>query len=245
MGIQPHTLFTEISANEKIDLPDIVRFGTPDDVAACVRFGIEAFRPVFASFEDLYGADLFHRLRPDWEKEQMAYIESACTDKETLVSMRNGQVSGFVVIETDVFDGIGAIELLAVDPSHENLGLGTLLNHKALNRLGEAGMVYAIVSTGNDPSHAPARRSYERAGFRPLPVQWNLMVKKLSPTMSETITVRDHNQPCEHGSLWSHWVNAANAKWWQEPECLGGRMMTLQKTSDGTWQEIEEVEPPS
>lgn len=63
--------------------------------------------------------------------------------------------------------------------------------------------------------------------------------------VSETITVRDHNKPCEHGSLWSHWVNAANAKWWQEPECLGGRKMTLQKTSDGTWREIKGADEPS
>jgi hypothetical protein len=29
----------------------------------------------------------------------------------------------------------------------------------------EAGMQVATVSTGGDPSHAPARRAYEKAGF--------------------------------------------------------------------------------
>jgi hypothetical protein len=28
----------------------------------------------------------------------------------------------------------------------------------------------AIVATGGDPGHAPARRTYEKAGFTPLPL---------------------------------------------------------------------------
>jgi hypothetical protein len=58
--------------------------------------------------------------------------------------------------------------------------------------------------------------------------------------MSESIRVRDHNQPCEHGSLWPHWINVAQARWWQEPECLGGREMILRPLPDGMWMEVEE-----
>jgi hypothetical protein len=58
--------------------------------------------------------------------------------------------------------------------------------------------------------------------------------------MSDTISVRDHSQPCEHGSLWPHWIERAKAKWWQEPECLGGREMTLLRLSDGVWVEVAE-----
>lgn len=58
--------------------------------------------------------------------------------------------------------------------------------------------------------------------------------------MSATISVRDHSQPCEHGSLWPHWLDAAEAKWWQEPECLGGRKMNLRSAGDGVWVEVED-----
>ena len=58
--------------------------------------------------------------------------------------------------------------------------------------------------------------------------------------MDDTIRVRDHSRPCEHGSLWSHWIEAPNAKWWQEPDCLGGRAMTLRRLDDGLWQEIDD-----
>lgn len=58
--------------------------------------------------------------------------------------------------------------------------------------------------------------------------------------MSDTITVHDHSEPCEHGSLWPHWLNAAKARWWHEPDCLGGKAMTLQHCGDGLWSEVEE-----
>jgi hypothetical protein len=57
--------------------------------------------------------------------------------------------------------------------------------------------------------------------------------------MSDTISVRDHSQPCEHGSLWPHWEHPAQAKWWQEPECLGGREMILRSLGAGMWAEDE------
>ena len=58
--------------------------------------------------------------------------------------------------------------------------------------------------------------------------------------MSDTISVRDHSQPCEHGSLWHHWFVPSEAKWWQEPDCLGGREMILRRLDDETWVEVEQ-----
>ena len=52
------------------------------------------------------------------------------------------------------------------------------------------------------------------------------------------MSVRDHSRPCEYGSLWPHWTEVAKAKWWQEPECLGGREIVLQQRPDGAWIEI-------
>ena len=43
----------------------------------------------------------------------------------------------------------------------------------SLARMREAGMRVATVATGADPSHAPARRAYEKAGFTvQIPVVW-------------------------------------------------------------------------
>jgi GNAT superfamily N-acetyltransferase len=60
--------------------------------------------------------------------------------------------------------------MLAVDPDHQTGGIGTALMEFALDRLKDAGMRIAMVETGGDPGHAPARRTYERAGFTLLPI---------------------------------------------------------------------------
>jgi GNAT superfamily N-acetyltransferase len=60
---------------------------------------------------------------------------------------------------------MGEIGLNAVDPAHVGHGVGTAMYDFALARMKEAGMRVATVSTGGDPSHMPARRAYEKAGF--------------------------------------------------------------------------------
>lgn len=63
--------------------------------------------------------------------------------------------------------------------------------------------------------------------------------------MSETIRVRDHSRPCEHGSLWPHWLEVAKARWWQEPDCLGGRELILRRVGKGVWEEVPaDGDPP-
>jgi hypothetical protein len=59
---------------------------------------------------------------------------------------------------------------------------------------------------------------------------------------STTITVRDHSRQCEHGYLWGHWLATKSAKWWNEPDCLGGHEMVLRRRSDGVWEEVDQAD---
>jgi ribosomal protein S18 acetylase RimI-like enzyme len=67
-------------------------------------------------------------------------------------------------------EGTGEVDLLAVHPDYQNRGIGTELNTFALDKMRESGVRLAVVATGGDPGHAPARRSYEKAGYTPLPL---------------------------------------------------------------------------
>ena len=58
--------------------------------------------------------------------------------------------------------------MLAVHPAHQNQGLGTQLNNFVLEEMKKSGVKMVVVGTGGDPGHAPARRSYEKAGFKAL-----------------------------------------------------------------------------
>jgi GNAT superfamily N-acetyltransferase len=66
----------------------------------------------------------------------------------------------------------GTVKLLAVHPDYQNGGIGTQLNTFALEQMRASGMRLAGLMTGGDPGHAPARRSYEKAGYAALPLVW-------------------------------------------------------------------------
>jgi GNAT superfamily N-acetyltransferase len=48
--------------------------------------------------------------------------------------------------------------------------LGAALTYFALAWMQDAGMSVAMVETGADPGHGPARRTYAKAGFELLPI---------------------------------------------------------------------------
>ena len=82
---------------------------------------------------------------------------------------RDGTVVGFIVFKLNHDTRIGVLGYNAVHPEHQSLGIGTMMYEFALGKMKEGGMRAANVETGGDSSHAPARRAYEKVGFRPLP----------------------------------------------------------------------------
>jgi N-acetylglutamate synthase-like GNAT family acetyltransferase len=89
---------------------------------------------------------------------------------EVWVAEQDGTVVGYIAYELHDNDKSGEVMLLAVHPDYQNDGIGTALNEFALDKMREAGMRLAVVGTGGDASHAPARRSYEKAGYTGLPL---------------------------------------------------------------------------
>jgi GNAT superfamily N-acetyltransferase len=59
---------------------------------------------------------------------------------------------------------------LAVDPDYQRRGIGVVLTDFALDWLKSEGVSVAMVETGGDPGHAPARGTYEKSGFDLLPI---------------------------------------------------------------------------
>jgi ribosomal protein S18 acetylase RimI-like enzyme len=60
--------------------------------------------------------------------------------------------------------------MIAVDPDAQRLGIGRLLMDHATEQIRRAGCRLAVVPTGGDPGHAPARALYEHLGFTALPL---------------------------------------------------------------------------
>jgi ribosomal protein S18 acetylase RimI-like enzyme len=142
-----------------------------NDIGDLVQLTLLAFEPVFKSFEQILGPKIYPILYPDWQKSQAEGVEKLSSNKKInlWVAEKEGKVIGFIAYEF-YDDQTAEVQLLAVHPDHQNHGIGTELNTFALQKMKEAGMKLAIVATGGDASHAPARKSYEKAGYTLLPL---------------------------------------------------------------------------
>jgi GNAT superfamily N-acetyltransferase len=143
------------------------------DRPAVVRLSLRAWAPAHASMRDVMGDEIFERLYgDDWRRQQQQDVEKVLGDEksEVRVAEVDGEVVGFAAAAVDADSTMGEVSMVAVDPDFQNRGLGTQLTDSATDWLREAGMSVVLVSTGGDVGHAPARRTYEKAGFTPVPV---------------------------------------------------------------------------
>jgi ribosomal protein S18 acetylase RimI-like enzyme len=145
-----------------------IRPATPDDADAVVELSLRAWEPVFASFEVTWGRTLYQRFFPDWRTQQAGDVRAALAANPTWVSTDSDRVTGFVNVIFDEVERAGEIYMIAVDPSAQGRGTASRLTLFALDEMRHRGMTLATVATGADPGHAPARRTYERAGFEPI-----------------------------------------------------------------------------
>jgi ribosomal protein S18 acetylase RimI-like enzyme len=143
------------------------------DLPYLLDIAVAAWQPIFDSYQALLGSDLFDAAFPDWQADKRRQIESACRgdhNAQVAVVELEGQPVGFITYYLNRRPGVGEIGNNAVHPDHQNAGIATRMYRHALAHMRAAGMRCAKVTTGGDPSHAPARRAYEKAGFeRALP----------------------------------------------------------------------------
>jgi ribosomal protein S18 acetylase RimI-like enzyme len=152
----------------------LIREAQSDDLDALQNFTVRAFEPVFASFALILGRHLYDLVYPDWKSLQSNLVLSLYNNEKINVRVADGEGKpiGFIAYQFQEEDKTGVIEFLVVDPDYQNDGIGTRLNEFALEKMVEAGMKVALVGTGGDESHAPARKAYEKAGFIALPSVW-------------------------------------------------------------------------
>ncbi len=145
----------------------------PADLPAILDLSVLAWEPVFTAWQRILGPSLYPiAISPDWRKTQREGVEKVITDPKfiTWVAEVEGKAVGFIAYELNEAAKTGEVMLLAVHPDYQNGGIGTELNLVALQKFKEAGMKLAVVGTGGDEGHAPARRSYEKAGYTGLPL---------------------------------------------------------------------------
>ena len=150
----------------------VIREYGPDDRAEVVALALRAWAPVFASVRAVLGDELDERMHgADWREYQRKSVEDALANDEmnVWVAELEGTVVAFMAVTLHTGDAMGELFMLAVDPAAQGHGLGTRLTDFATDWMRDAGMRVAMIATGGDPGHAPARRAYEKAGYTALP----------------------------------------------------------------------------
>jgi GNAT superfamily N-acetyltransferase len=150
-----------------------IRDAVAADHDAVVDLSLRAWAPVFASVNAVLGEELATRLHgADWREHQAHAVRDTLADPANhgWVAEIGGRIEGFAVATiADPDRRIGELAMLAVDPAAQGRGIGRALTDHATDWLREAGMHVAVIGTGGDRGHAPARAVYEQAGYSALP----------------------------------------------------------------------------
>lgn len=127
-----------------------------------------AFTPIFDSFRQILGDEIYNRAQKH-EDEQQSELLLKMFDKESEWELYSAyyeeECIGFISFRCDEIRKFGEIGLNAIDPKFSGQGFGTqmysIIHEFMINR----GMKVSVVATGGDPSHAAARRAYEKSGY--------------------------------------------------------------------------------
>ncbi len=143
-----------------------------EDKERVVALSLRAWAPVFASLEAILGAEIFTRLHGDWREYQARAVRDTLANAAVRTWVAEGArgVAGFVAANLHKEQAMGEVWMLAVDPDEQEHGIGLALTEFATAWLRQSGMKIAMIDSGGDPGHAPARHVYEKAGYTLLPV---------------------------------------------------------------------------
>ena len=157
-----------------VDAAVVIRPFRESDLDAIVELSLRAWEPVFESLRTVLGEAIFARLHePDWRTVQAEAVRSSCTSEErdVFVAVADEKPVGFATVALNAFhEGMGVVDMIAVDPAFQRRGIATQLMNRSADHMRERGMDIAVVETGGDPGHAPARAMYEGSGYTALPV---------------------------------------------------------------------------
>jgi len=151
------------------------------DLDTILDIAVAAWQPVFESSREIIGDELTEIISPDPDSRKRESVRAACRDDDpTLVWVAelNSNVVGFITVEMNHDRLVAEIGNNAIAPNAQGQGIGTQMYEFVLEQMKLAGMKAAIVETGGDDAHAPARRAYEKAGFSgPVPsVEYHIKI---------------------------------------------------------------------
>ena len=152
----------------------LIRSFLQNDLVGLTDLTIETFGPFYEdSFRPLVGDVIFAnqhgRWRADYRRE-VTELHDPDQHKYIAVAELEGTVVGYVAWNVDPARRNGRITHLAVSAEHRRRHVGTALCEHAFSEMRTLGAEVAVIGTGGDAFHAPARALYESLECTLLPV---------------------------------------------------------------------------
>ena len=147
---------------------------------AALDLALRAWSPVFPQLKAAVPGFVYGAFYPEeWQKRQLSDLGQILDNEPHTVdvamlqgqnSSEKPQLAGWVCTRIHPEDSMGEVYILAVDPQFQRRGIGHALMNHSHDRARATGMTMMMVETGGDPGHAPARHTYEAAGYQRWPV---------------------------------------------------------------------------
>jgi GNAT superfamily N-acetyltransferase len=154
-----------------------VKFGIeayrPEQKPEIIALSLRAWGPVFEGLRPAVPAYAYEAFYPQgWAVRQAQEVEEVLDQDEASIWValdEAGVVIGWAGLLFHRAVQLGEIRIIAVDPQHHRQGIASALLNAGEQLMRDEGLKVALVGTGADPGHAPARRTYENAGYRQWP----------------------------------------------------------------------------
>lgn len=126
----------------------------------------KAWEPIRESQKKLMGEEIFNIIFKNWREEKRNDVRNSLESGNGFIALCDGKVAGFSTYRLLFELNCGEIMNNAVSPEFRGMGIAGLMHKKSCETFKENGLRVAKVSTGLDEGHAPARKAYEKAGFK-------------------------------------------------------------------------------
>ena len=145
----------------------------PEQKTEIIELSLRAWEPVFAGLRPAVPAYVYEAFYPrGWAVRQAQEVEEVIDQHGASIWAavdETGAVVGWAGLQFHDVVQLGEVRIMAVDPQHHRKGIATALLDASEQVMRERGLKVSLVGTGADPGHAPARRTYEGAGYRQWP----------------------------------------------------------------------------
>ena len=172
----------------------ILRRARESDLPRLDELTILCYAPIQASYEAMLGAECYRAVRNDpeltWQERKCRQVHRhfETYPEGVWVLEQGGEVFGFVTFYLVPLKSYGGFDNNGVHPDRAGQGWGVFMYRQVLAFFREQGLRFAIVDTGLDDAHIPARRAYEAVGFdrrAPVVEYWQDLTENNPGSMSE------------------------------------------------------------